>query len=153
MVDTVNINETSKLEAWFDDFIATLKSHQVQLETSTASAELKHFYETLFGGNPDDIAKMNKQLIQQHFVRRIVVDYLDFLKGNEPLRLAFDFNDSEVLVWAEIENDSWVKERALLKAESFVNAKYHNYGFDMETTIVEANDLQSIPNHYRAYKS
>lgn len=145
--------KTSEVEAWFDDFISMLRSHQLQLETSTASSELKSFYEKLFGGNPLEIAKSNKLAIQQYFVRRIVFDYLMEIKGFEPLKLAFDFNDSEVMVWAEIQDNDAQAEKKLIKAEASINANYHQYGFDMETTIVEQADNQAIPNHYRLFKS
>jgi hypothetical protein len=147
------LNKSSEVEAWFDSFISTLRSHQLQLETSTASSELKNFYETLFGGNPVDIAQINKSAIQQYFVRRIIFDYLDKIKKLDPIKLAFDFNDSEVMVWVEIEDGNSFVETQLIKIEAYINSMYHQYGFDMETTIVEQSDNHSVPNHYRLYKS
>ena len=34
-----------------------------------------------------------------------------------------------------------------------INSKYHKFGFDMETTIVESGDHLPVPNHYTLYKS
>lgn len=150
---TESIQKSSKIEAWFDDFMATLRTHQVQLETSTASSQLKKFYETIFTGNVDDIAYMNKQNVQQHFVKRIIFEYLELTKEIKPSKLAFDYNDSEVLVWAEVTDNDEKTERLLLKAEATINAKFHGFGFDMETTIVEASDTLDIPNHYKAFKA
>jgi len=141
------------IEGWFDEFITTLRTHQVQLETNTANAELKKFYETIFGGNADELAHLGKTGALKYFVPRIIVDYLNLISAKRPLRLAFDFNDSEVLVWAEIPDNDEQLERALLIAEAHINSKYHNYGFDMETTIVEAGDSLDVPNHYTLYKS
>ncbi len=143
----------STLEVWFDNFISTLRSHQIQLETDTAHIELKKFYETVFSGNADELAHLGKKGAQKHFVSRIIVDYLKLIANHQPLKLAFDYNDSEVLVWAEISDNSEELEKILLKAEAKVNAQYHGYGFDMETTIVEAGDKLNIPNHYTPYKS
>jgi hypothetical protein len=143
----------SAIEAWFDNFIASLRAHQVQLETQTADSELKKFYETVLVGNANELAHLGKTAAQKHFIPRIIVDYIKLISGNKPLKLAFDFNDSEVLVWAEIKDGEKELEKALLKAEAHINSKYHSYGFDMESTIVESSDNLSVPNHYNTYKS
>ena len=143
----------SATEVWFDNFIATLRTHQVQLETQTADSELKKFYETVLGGSADELAHLGKTAAQKHFIPRIIVDYIKLISGNKPLKLAFDFNDSEVLVWAEIKDRDEELEKSLLKAEAHINSKYHSYGFDMESTIVESSDNFSVPNHYNLYKS
>ncbi len=143
----------STIEAWFDNFISTLRSHQIQLETDTAHQELKKFYETIFGGNLDEVIHLGKRGAQKHFVSRIIIDYVKLIANTKPLKLAFDYNDSEVLVWAEINDDDFELEKNLLKAEAHINAKYHSYGFDMETTVVEAGDKLQVPNHYTLYKS
>jgi hypothetical protein len=149
----IGTQKTTGAELWFDEFIAALRAHQVQLETNTANAELKKFYETIFSGNADELAHLGKASAQKHFVPRIILDYLNMIALSYPRKLAFDFNDSEVLVWAEINDNDELLEKALLKAEAFINSKYHNYGFDMETTIVEASDTLAVPNHYTLYKS
>lgn len=143
----------SAIETWFDNFIATLRTHQVQLETQTADTELKKFYEAILGGNVDELAHLGKTAAQKYFIPRIVVDYIKLIASNKPLKLAFDFNDSEVLVWAEIKDGEEKLEKALLKAEAHINSKYHSYGFDMESTIVESSDNLNVPNHYTLYKS
>ncbi len=146
---TNSVIATSAAEKWFDNFIAQLRVFEVELETNTATQEVKNFFEKIFAGNADEIVHLGKIAAQQHFVARIILDYLAAIKSNRPVRLAFDFNDSEVLVWAEIADDHENMERQLLKAEAVINAKYHPYGFDMESTIVEVSDKLNIPNHYR----
>lgn len=138
---------------WFDEFVATLRSHQVQLETKTASKELRIFYNSLFTGNIDTILKANKLASQEFFVKKIIVDYLERLNKNLPEKLAFDFNDSEVLVWAEIGKDSEEMERELILMEAAVNARYYEYGFSMNSTIVESEDNLPVPNHYKIYRA
>ncbi|MCB0737043.1 MAG: hypothetical protein KDC92_05985 [Bacteroidetes bacterium] len=144
--------QTSVFETWFDEFVATLRSHQIQLETDTATDDLKSFYKSLFSGNLDEIAKQNKLMTQQHFVKNMVFDYIKSIGKFMPLRLAFDYNDSEVLVWAEIQDDDDVAEKNLILGDAEVSAKYHQYGFGMNTTIVEKGDEISVPNHYQIYK-
>lgn len=143
--------QPTKVEAWFDDMIATLKAHQLQLETNTADPGLKQFYDKLFGSNENEMAHLSKAMAQKYFIPKIIVDYIQLLAGERPLKIAFDYNDAEVLVWAEIEEGDVEMERKLLKAEAVVNAKYHDFGFDMETTIVEQGDRLPVPNHYKVF--
>lgn len=144
----------TSIEQWFDDLVATLRTHQLQLEQDIANKELKVIYDTLLSKNADEISYLQKSLAQKHFVANIIFRYLTILKqaDNLPLKLAFDFNDSEVLVWAEIEDDDWEAEKGLLIAEAKVNAQYHPYGYDMRSTIVEECDKLEIPNHYKVFK-
>ena len=68
------------------------------------------------------------------------------------LKLAFDFNDSEVLVWAEIVDDNEEIERELILLAAKLNVEFHEYGFHICSTIVEQEDCLSIPNHYQIFK-
>jgi hypothetical protein len=152
MADTLLHTQTN-VEAWFDDLVSELRVHQLQLETQTANDELKKMYDTFFTGNADKIAFMGKTAAQQHFVTRIIFDYLELLKSKLPNKVAFNFNDSEVLVWAEINDDDTESEKNLLSAEAVINAKYHPFGFDMVSTVVEVSDNLKIPNHYKVVKN
>ncbi len=153
MKSTLVNNPVSERAEWFDNLIATLRTHELALETNTASPELVSFYKNLMGNNIDELLKTNKAITQQHFVSKIIVEFLNCLEGILPNKLAFDFNDSEVLVWAEIEDNNVQQENLLSRAESKINAQFHGYGFDMETMIVERGDNLPVPNHYKILKS
>lgn len=144
--------QNDKRAAWFDQFIATLRVHELELDTQTASSEVKELYDAVMSENIDEMAFVTKALSQKFFVRKIIFDYLKMLGQHIPLRLAFDFGDSEVLVWAEIPNDDGQMESNLVQAEAKINAKFHPYGFDMESMIVEECDGLKIPNHYKIFK-
>lgn len=151
MTEILELPKQDLKSTWFDNFVATLRVHELALETNTASEEVRSFYETIFSGNIDSMALMNKTLIQKRFVGKIIVDYVKIIHQKSPLKLAFDYNDSEVLVWAEIPNDDEVMERKLIMAEAKINAKYYEFGFDMTTTIVGTRDFMAIPNHYKTF--
>lgn len=140
-------------EAWFDELLAAISTHKYMLENSLADQELKDFYSTLMGNNVDTIAHQGKAYAQKHFVARVLVDYLSLLNKQNciPEHLAFDVNDSELLVWAEINDDNEQLEKQLILAEAEINAKYHNYGYDITSMIVEKSDRLSIPNHYSPF--
>lgn len=55
-------------------------------------------------------------------------------------------------MWAEIADNDEQMEKILLIAEAKINANYHQFGFAMETTIVEKSDNFIIPNHYQTLK-
>lgn len=139
--------------SWFDEFIAAVRTHQLQLETGTANEEIKSVYNVLINGNQIDLAALNKINANQYFVKNMVLEYLKSIQNNMPLKLAFDMDDSEVLIWAEIPNNDEVLENFLLMAEAEVNAKYHKFGYDLTSTIVESNDNLSVPNHYAIFKA
>lgn len=149
-----NVTTTVNLQTqWFQEFIATLQTHQLMLETNTASEELKNIYNVFFNGSETELAHAAKRSSDIHFIKSIIVDYLKEIKQNMPVKLAFDLDDSEVLVWAEINNDDEATEDFLLLAEAAVNAKFHAYGYDITSTIVEKRDSLAVPNHYIIYKA
>jgi hypothetical protein len=139
-------------EPWFDQLVAELRGHQLQLESGTASAELRAHYDGLMSGTLADVMRGAKQQAQKYFVSRVLLDFLTELlnrRAGLPHRLAVDYNDSEVLVWAEIGAADEALERALLLADAQVSGAYHDAGFGLTTTIVETADALPVPNHYR----
>ena len=151
MTETLDLPKQINEEDWFDNLVATLRLHKIQLDTYTASPEMRKMYDIFFSGDTDNMALLGKKNAQKYFIRKMVIDYVEFIDGKDSLKLAFDFNDSNVLVWAEIANDDEVMERSLIMAEAKINAKYHDFGFDMTTTLVETRDHLSIPNHYQIF--
>lgn len=141
-----------KRAAWFDDLISTLRAHELQLDTNTMDANMKKLYELLIDQNQDELFRMNKESAQKFFVKKIILEYLKMIGENTPNKLAFNFNDSEVLVWAEIADNDHDLESQLNLAEAKINAKFHPFGYDMESMIVESGDQLSIPNHYQVFK-
>lgn len=144
---------TNTSSLWFDELIATLRTHELQLETDTASEDIKKLYGVLMSENLNEIFKLSKEASQKYFVQKIILEYLKHLDKNLPLKLAFDYNDSEVMVWAEIDDGNQQMEAALERAESKINATYHPYGFDMESMIIEKSDAIPVPNHYKLFKA
>ena len=43
----------SQYEPWFDSFVAEIRSHELQLETETAPAHMKDFYQSFISGDDD----------------------------------------------------------------------------------------------------
>jgi hypothetical protein len=145
-------HEPSIRSEWFDNLVATLRSHEVQLDTETADENLKKFYANFMSTNMDEIAAQNRALSQQYFVTQIAVMFWNLVKDWDLTRLAFDYSDSELLVWAEISDDQESLWRKLILAEAEVNAEYHKRGYDVNLMIVEESDQLNIPEHYQKLK-
>jgi len=145
--DTQAIN----IDGWFERFVEQLRIHQLQIQTRTAPKEMESVYMALAQGNDLAIAKNIKPFTQKTFVGAIILKYLELLGESKPNKLAFDFNDSSVLAWAEIDDDDEEMESFLLIAEAKVNAEFQDCGFCMSSTIVEKSDNLTIPNHYRVF--
>jgi hypothetical protein len=137
---------------WFNDIVAKLREHQVQLRDKTLSKDIELFYNTFLVGNQNEIASLNKKLSQQHFVYQIITKYVSLIGEIMPEQLAFSFNDSEILVWAELKNDDWNSEKALIMSAAAINSEYHRLGYDITTTFVEERDGLDIPQHYQPFK-
>lgn len=142
---------SSQTERWFDDFIAQLRSDQIQLDTSIASKEKQKFYDLMMTENQDEILMFGRNMSSMYFIRRMIMEYVDELQAMkcQPLRLSLNHSNSKILVWAEIDNNDEPTEDKLLIAEAKINAKYHNKGFYISSTIVEKCDSFPIPSQYQ----
>jgi hypothetical protein len=138
-------------EQWFDELVSTLRTHQLMIETQTIDEDKKIFYDILQGSNTLEVSHLSRTISQRQIIGSILWDYLKIIKDNKPQKLAFDYNDSEVLVWAEIDENNEQLEKQLYLAEAQINAKYHQYGFDMTSMIVENTDNITTPNHYKPF--
>lgn len=143
--------EHVKREQWFDDLVADIRKDQVMLETGTASEETQKRYATVMSGNMDQLASDVRASSTIFFIESMVRYYIQQLKkrGKKPLKLALDFSNAKVMVWAEIMDDDEDTEDALLLSEASTNAYFHEHGFHIASTIVEQSDKMTIPPHYQ----
>jgi hypothetical protein len=146
------INQTNKIEQWFENFIDTITAHGYMMTTGTASEEIKGIYESIIANDELRLAHISRVAAQATLAKKTTISYLKNLSNIFPSKLAFQNNDSEILVWAEIEDDDWDMEKHLIKAMGKTNAQTHQYGMDVIMTIVEKSDNLSIPNHYKLFK-
>jgi hypothetical protein len=139
-------HEEMKRDRWFSDFISHLNADHFMLATNTATEDTKKFYEAFINEDEVTMSKLVRQQTSMSFIKRLIYDYLKELKQRKvPLRLALSLSDSKILVWAEIENDDEAAENALLLAEAKINSAYSEYGFFVDSTILEKRDKISTP--------
>lgn len=149
--NTSNSTSTERSQ-WFDSFIGTLRAHEMQLETQTATPQVQSLYQNLLSGNVENVVLAGKQQAKEFFVTKIIVEYVSEIQNIPLSKLAFDHNDSEVLVWIQISDDDIESENKLILAEAKVNAKYHDFGYHICSVIVETSDELPVPNHYKIIK-
>ncbi|WP_018341450.1 hypothetical protein [Cytophaga aurantiaca] len=140
-----------KRNQWFELLIHHINTDRDFLEMGIASEETKGFYNNAIFGNPTNFVFEMREKSTQYFISNLVMDYIKELKtlNINPLKLYLDHTDSQVLVWAEIQEDDEETEMALYKAEAKANAKNYQYGFHISSTILEDADHIEAPPHYQ----
>lgn len=136
---------------WFNDIIAQLREHQAKMNDKTMPKDIESMYNTFMVGTTNEIVHQSRKLSQSYFVAQILEKYVHLIQNNLPVQLAFAHNDNEILVWAELNDDDWQAEKALILAEAKINAEFHRFSYDITTTFVEACDMLPIPNHYQPF--
>ena len=122
------------------------------METDTAPRQKQEVYVGLQEGNIDPLALRLRGEIQTYLVENIIRDYIAEIGKDLPEKLAFDYNDNEVLIWAEVKDDDEAFQRLLIRAEARVSSKYYKFGYSLESMIMEASDNYPIPPHYQVFK-
>jgi hypothetical protein len=153
-METINhpTNELNNaaINKWFDAFISHISVDRMMMETKTAPKETDQFYKDMISENQTAIHSWARISSSTFFIRKLVEDYLSELYAFKslPQKLAFDFSDAKILVWAQIADNDDTTEDALILSEAKANAKYSENGFYVSSTIVEAGDNLNIPPHY-----
>ncbi|MCX6282404.1 MAG: hypothetical protein NTU51_10615 [Bacteroidetes bacterium] len=139
-------------EQWFDEFIAFLRSDQIQISAGIAPKEKLDFYNVMMSGDLNKILYASRSLTSVQFIKNILYEFSQELKQRncKPLQLSVNYSDARVLVWAIVNDDDENTEDDLLMAEAKINAKYHQFGFHISSTILEASDNYPIPPQYRS---
>lgn len=148
---TVPVEHSDIREEWFDQLIHHITTDKMLVKANLATTETQQFYDKIiFGDQLEVLGKMRSQT-SKIFVTKLVLDYSALVRDTDvkPHKLLITHNDSEVLIWAEIANDDEPTEIGLFKIEAKVNAKYHQHGFTISTTIVEQSDNIPAPPHYK----
>lgn len=148
------IQSSSDNQSTVDNFFATIIDHlkidHLLITSDVASNEKKNFYHDMIHGDEKTVVGNLRQTSSVFFIGNIVKEFLTELKlyNRLPNKLALGMSDSKILVWAEINDNDELSEDALLLSEAKVNSRYHNYGFYLNSTIIEKSDNLPIPPHY-----
>ena len=94
---------------------------------------------------------VSKKTSSTFFIKNLINSYFKELgeRKTRPNRVALELSNSNVLVWAEIENDDELTEDALILSAAKVNYAFSTFGFHISSTIVEVGDKLNVPKHYK----
>ena len=139
---------------WFDKFISHISVDSIMMQTNTAPEDMKEFYQAAMEDDYRQLSKSVREQSTKYFIANLVTDYFKALKSFNvtPQKLAFDFSDAKILVWAQILDDDEKTEDALILSEAKANLKYSDTGFYVSSTIVDESDNLIIPPHYHEVK-
>lgn len=141
------------LDLWFENLIEQLRTDRTAINCGTATKEKEDFYSKFVTKSVDEIVNDNRKVLIMNYIELALKAYNEKLKeyDSKPLKVAFNFADSKVYVFAIIDNDDEKSENALFLSEAYVNAKFREYGVHLSTTILEKEDNYEIPDHYKTY--
>ncbi len=148
--------KTTNIEMeWFDQLIHHINSDKFLIGEKLASKETTDFWKTMIHGDISEIMNINRVGATKYFISKLIMDYMNKIHDLpvKPNKLLIDYNDSELLIWGEVNEDDEDTETNLFRVEGQINAEYHKYGFQISSTIVESSDSFIIPPHYKELHS
>jgi len=139
-----------KMSKWFDEFIASIITDQMMIETQSAPQIKSKMYDTLVNGSEAEIHHMGRVSTSLYFIKMIVTSYINEIISSKVKvkKLALNVSDSKILSWAEVDDDDDVSVNKLMLCEAKTNALCFKYGFHITTTVVEECDGMLVPKHY-----
>lgn len=140
----------TSVDAFFETIMDNLRIDHLMISHDVASNEKKAFYNDMIFGDESTVVGKMRETSSIFFIGNLVKDFIEELRtySKIPNKLAMGMSDSKILVWAEVNDGDESTEDAVLLSEAKVNAKYHQYGFFINSTIIEKSDNLDIPPHY-----
>lgn len=147
------LNKNTDITQWFDHFVASILSDEIQLVSGIATEDKKDFWKPFIEDNHLEIAKRSRESASILLIPNLLTDYVNGLKRRkiELVSLLFQLSDSIILVWAVVSDDDEQSMDALFLQEAEVNAKYSDHGFHISTTIMEKSDNCPTPSHFQKF--
>jgi hypothetical protein len=147
-----SIISSDPIEAWFDDFIGTLRADQVAMSMKVVDPEKEQFYKKMMSGDHTILVDALQQMVSQYYIPQIIATFLTEVnrRNVKYKKIAFDLrNRTTILFWGEIEDEDYDSEKGFILSEAKVNFNFSSTGFYMSSTIVESSDNHKVPSHYK----
>jgi hypothetical protein len=141
------------LDVWFETMIDQLRADRTAINCGIASKDKEEFYTNFVTKPIDEILNDNRKVVTMNYIEKALKLYSGKLKeyNSKPLKVALNFADSKVYVFAIIDNNDENTEDSLLLSEAYVNSMFKEYGVHFTTTVLEMEDNYTIPDHYKTY--
>jgi hypothetical protein len=135
-------------EMMFDELIVTISEHKAMILDKKAPADLVKLYDIFRVGSRNQQGSFITNQIHIDFAGQIIPAFLRETSDFTYNKIAFDYSNNEILVWAELKDDDWESEKGFILAAAKVNANFNKFGYDITITFVEESDGLPVPNHY-----
>jgi hypothetical protein len=151
MKPTPTLSASTDISQWFDNFVASIRAEELQLVSGIAIQEKKDFWKPLLENNTLEIAARTREAGSMLIIPELVTDYINGFKLRDIklFSLSLQLSDSNILVWAVVNDDDEATMDQLFLLEAEVNAKYSDYGLHISTTIMEKSDNCAIPSQFQ----
>lgn len=138
-------------ENWFDDVIATIRSHQLLLDSGVADQNLQKVYSAFINQDADAIHTLSRETSNRYLISKMIFEFVKNLKESQklPAELALQLSQNGVNVWAVVNDDDELAERSLILSAAKTNANYVDLGLRIDTTIIEQSDNFPIPEQFK----
>ncbi len=149
-LNTLESNSTVTITNFLNELQHLITTDKMLIEGNVMDEKTVDTYLKLASGEVEKVLEINKDAYLKYLFTNLAKDYIDGLKSmsDKPLKLAINFNNSEMLIWVEIKDDNEKLEDDFLLLQARLNAKYSSKGANVKTTIVEKSDYLAIPPQY-----
>ena len=134
-----------------DDFIAFLRTMQLQVETKTAPEEMNAFYNAMHTEDIGAIYKFNKEHLGNYLLGQVKDTFLSYYTNSTEIKskkMAFKISDNLVYIWAEVEDFNTEMYKDLLIAAADTNRIFADLDLTVQVGIVEESDNCTMPNDF-----
>lgn len=135
-------------QQWFDEMVATLRSHELQLETGLASKELAKFYETLRGGSELQLAQLAIEQGERVVVLNLILSVLNALSEFEIKEVWLNLSQKTLNVWVKTKGRSTEIKKAIILKIAEINASIIESDFFVDEYIVSDKEVITPPKNY-----
>lgn len=140
-------------QQWFDEMVATLRSHELQLETGLASKELAKFYETLRGGSELQLAQLAIEQGERVVVLNLILSVLNALSEFEVKEVWLNLSQKTLNVWVKTEVKDRAVYRSIINAIAKVNAAIEEIDYFIDVFVIQNRTIAPPKNYFLVFEN
>lgn len=140
-------------QQWFDEMVATLRSHELQLETGLASKELAKFYETLRGGSELQLAQLAIEQGERVVVLNLILSVLNALSEFEIKEVWLNLSQKTLNVWVKTDVKDRAVYRSIINAIAKVNAAIEEIDYFIDVFVIQNRTIAPPKNYFLVFEN
>jgi hypothetical protein len=148
--------EVGELSQFFDQMIDSFEKEKASYIIGNMSPEKESFWKRFSKGDNFEMATYANLMSSKTILSSLVDEFFHSLESYDleaPIKLAVHFSNRQMLVWVVLPDDREDMEFKFYGIEADVNRKFRQYGFTVNTTILEESDGAKTPPQYKVIVS